>query len=231
MPRREFSEHPGERYSRSQRGITRNPEGRTEGQMTMPRIQAATVAEHHANVEARLIDAAESLLRADPHSQLTAGKVSGQAGIARTSIYRYVESVDDLVGLVIARHLPTWIQAVNDATTSAGSDPIDNLVAWTGANIEQAALTGHAWLMEAARARPSRHSEEASRGAHGALEMSLLALWKRIVGDEEQRKAATLITNGIIESGFRLLEGGMDPDIVCEVSCRAVRGLALEMTD
>ena len=42
----------------------------------MPKIDAATVAEHRLQVQGRLVDAAETLLRADPTAALTAGAVS-----------------------------------------------------------------------------------------------------------------------------------------------------------
>ena len=63
----------------------------------MPKIAAPTVAEHREHIRVALIDAAEAILRAG--EPLTAGVVSGAAGIARNSIYRYVDSVDDLRGL------------------------------------------------------------------------------------------------------------------------------------
>ena len=71
----------------------------------MPKIDAPTVAEHRARVQQRLVDAAESILRDSPSQPLTAAAVSAQAGIARNSIYRYVDSVDDLRVLVIRRYL------------------------------------------------------------------------------------------------------------------------------
>lgn len=196
----------------------------------MPRISAPTVAEHHANIEAQLIAAAEEFLRANPRARLTAGEVSERVGIARNSIYRYVESVDDLAGLVIARHLPTWVEAVDQAVSEAGPDPIDRLVAWTRANIDEAVRTGHAWLMEAARAQPSRSSDEAARTAHAALRDRLIALWEELpVGSTQRAAAAAAITNGIVESGFHLLESSAPPRLVVDLACQAVRGLAREM--
>lgn len=47
-----------------------------------------------------LIDSADRTLRSG--RKLTAAEVSSAAGIARNSIYRYVDSVDDLRGLVLA---------------------------------------------------------------------------------------------------------------------------------
>ena len=88
----------------------------------MPKIAAPTVAQHRAMVQRRLIDAAEEIMRSGEPQRLTAGAVTSAAGIARNSIYRYVDSVDDLRGLVLARHLPAWIDAVA-AELEAVDDP------------------------------------------------------------------------------------------------------------
>jgi len=82
------------------------------GRNRVPKIAAPTVAQHRAMVQRRLIDAAEEIMRSGEPEKLTAGAVTAAAGIARNSIYRYVDSVDDLRGLVLARHLPAWIDAV-----------------------------------------------------------------------------------------------------------------------
>jgi AcrR family transcriptional regulator len=132
----------------------------------MPRIAAATVAEHRAQVQTRLVDAAERILRAGDSAALTAGAVSSAAGIARNSIYRYVDSVEDLRFLVVARYLPAWLVAVDEAIASA-EDPRSRLVAWVAANLEQAAATGHGWLMEAMRAAPGA-AHTAPGAAHAA---------------------------------------------------------------
>ncbi len=200
------------------------------GKEWMPKIEAATVAEHRANMEKRLVDAAESLLRINPRARLTAGAVSAKAGLARTSIYRYFESVDDLAGIVIARHLPGWLANVDQAVSDAGGDPVDRLVAWTSANVGQSSRTSHAWIAEAARAQPSAHSDAASRDAHAALGDRLAALWGELIVDPDRQQAATALTNGIVETSFHLLESGLPPEVVADTARRATRGLAQELT-
>jgi len=101
-------------------------------------------------VQRRLIDAAEEIMRSGEPEKLTAGAVTAAAGIARNSIYRYVDSVDDLRGLVLARHLPAWIDAVA-AELEAVEAPTERIVVWVRANLQQAARTGHGWLMGLSR--------------------------------------------------------------------------------
>ena len=116
----------------------------------MPKIAAPTVAQHRAMVQRRLIDAAEEIMRSGEPEKLTAGAVTAAAGIARNSIYRYVDSVDDLRGLVLARHLPAWIDAVASELRTVEA-PTERIVVWVRANLQQAARTGHGWLMGLSR--------------------------------------------------------------------------------
>ena len=93
----------------------------------MPKIDAPTVREHHEAVKARLIAAADRILRESGSGVLSAGAVAREAGIARSSIYRYVDSVDDLRLLTLAAYMPRWRNAVfdrvDDPPTDSGSSP------------------------------------------------------------------------------------------------------------
>lgn len=192
----------------------------------MPKIDAPTVAEHRANVQARLVDAAESILRAGPSQPLTAGAVSARAGIARNSIYRYVDSVDDLRVLVVNRYLPDWLAAVSLAL--AGADEADQrILAWVRSNLEQAAATGHGWLMEAARAQaPSPSIEQAVDQAHAGLRDSLAGAWRELLAPDDQRAGvATALTVGILDAGFRQIDLGRTSELVVEMGVDAARAL------
>ena len=102
----------------------------------MPRIAAATVREHREQMVARLLEAAEQILREG--RTLTVGGVASQVGIARNSVYRYVESVDDLQAMVLNQYLPRWAEAVVQAM-AADADPRAQVLAYVRANLEQAA--------------------------------------------------------------------------------------------
>ena len=220
----------------------------------MPRIAAATVAEHRALVQTRLVDAAEQILRTGDGSALTAGAVSSAAGIARNSIYRYVDSVDDLRFLVVARYLPAWLEAVDQAVAGA-DDPRSRLVAWVSANLQQAAETGHGWLMEAMRAVPGTPSSPgvnttspgvgttspgaatvppdggAIDNAHSAMSDVVVSNWLELLDRDERRSAvAGAMTLAIVETGFRQLDAGQPKDLVMDMGTRAVSGLVLGFT-
>ena len=195
----------------------------------MPKIAAPTVAEHRAQVQTRLVDAAEAVLRAGEGAALTAGAVSSAAGIARNSIYRYVDSVDELRAMVVARYLPAWLAAVDEAVAEA-ADSRSRLIAWVRANLAEAAAAGHGWLMEAMRTAPTTagHSipVEAVDHAHALMRDVVVATWRDLLGGDEERSAvAAAMTLAIVDTGFRQLDAGRPPDLVDDVCARAVDGL------
>lgn len=192
----------------------------------MPKIDAPTVAEHRARVRSRLVDAAERILRAGHSQQLTAGAVSAGAGIARNSIYRYVDSVDDLRSMVVERYLPDWLAAVDQALGRAET-PAERVVAWVQANLEQAAETGHGWLMEAARAlSPLPAVDAAVLQAHTGLRQALIEAWQEVLaGDVERSGIAAALTVGILEAAFRQLDNGAPAELVVQLGVAATRAV------
>lgn len=147
----------------------------------MPRIDAPTVREHRENVRRKLIDAAEEIARRDGVGALSAGAVTKAAGIARNSIYRYVDSVDDLRGLVLARYMPAWMGAVQ-AALDAASTPEQRIFAWVRANLAQAAEHGHGWLMEVGHPRAiGADGVRTVEGAHRDAADVLILQWRALL--------------------------------------------------
>ena len=67
----------------------------------MPKIAAATLAQHQARQRQAIIDASISLLASGEALTLDVGSVSKRAGLARTSLYQYFDSVAALVATVV----------------------------------------------------------------------------------------------------------------------------------
>lgn len=170
----------------------------------MPKIEAATVKEHRELVLERLVDSAEQILQANPEQPLTAHAVAEGAGVARNSIYRYVASVSDLVAMVIARHLPPWLQAVDQRLCNV-KDPAQRICVWVLANLEQATHSSHTWLMQVANG-PSlgKHTVEEVYGMHEGVEVSLVSEWSKLGSSTPLLHSA--ITRAILESGFRAID-------------------------
>ena len=124
----------------------------------MPKIDAPTVREHHEAVKARLIAAADRILRESGSGVLSAGAVAREAGIARSSIYRYVDSVDDLRLLTLAAYMPRWRNAVFDRVDD-GAEPADRLRQFAVACVLQTCDPSHAWFMSLTRRSSSRRPQ------------------------------------------------------------------------
>lgn len=184
----------------------------------MPRIAAATVREHREQMVARLLEAAEQILREG--RTLTVGGVASQVGIARNSVYRYVDSVDDLQAMVLNQYLPRWAEAVVQAM-AADADPRAQVLAYVRANLEQAAPGGLAWVMTMASQQPDKASE-ALAGVHDQLAQALRsAVQSR---DWTHQELLIKIVDGITLAGFARLAAGDAPDQVIEVCVRSVAG-------
>ncbi|MDO5735060.1 MAG: TetR/AcrR family transcriptional regulator [Propionibacteriaceae bacterium] len=196
----------------------------------MPRISAPTVAEHRTRIQRQLVDAAEQILRSGEPDALTASAVTSAVGIARNSIYRYVESVDDLRGLVLARHLPAWLDAVESELATI-EDPAERIAVWVRANVEQAARSGHGWLMGLGQTTvPSEATVKVMETAHAVMRDVLADAWMRLAEDRDAAMVAAGFTRGILESGFKQLDAGRDPELVARMGEETARCLVAVVT-
>lgn len=192
----------------------------------VPKIDAGTVKEHREAMTTKLVDAAERLLVDGGVDALTAGAVASSAGIARNSLYRYVDSVDDLRGKVVARYLPNWTSAVEDAVAAA-DDPLARLVAYVSANLAEASRSGHGWLMGMARGLTPAALAEID-GAHRSLGSMLVEQCRAL--DPSGLTMTTAIVQAILEAGFARLDAGDDLAVVTERCVGAVRALIASRT-
>jgi AcrR family transcriptional regulator len=100
----------------------------------VPRIQAATVVEHHAQQRRALLDAARELL-AETAQKPSMGAVGQRTGLARSSVYQYFASADELLAALIAEVFPDWANRVIAHVESAPT-PGARVWAYVEANLE-----------------------------------------------------------------------------------------------
>lgn len=172
-------------------------------------------------MQAKLIDAAERILQAG--APLTAGEVASAAGIARNSLYRYVDSVEDLRILVLNRHLPQWGTVVGEAMAQADS-PGDKVLAYVRASLEEGAPGRQAWVMRTAGGIAPAERKDLDE-AHAALE-AVLDEQIAASGAENPELVATII-HRVLDAGFERMEAGDDPDQVVGSCLGAVSGLLI----
>lgn len=84
----------------------------------MPRITAATVVEHRAQQQRAVLDAARDLL-AETGEAPSLAAVGQRAGLARSSVYEYARSKEDLLAAVVADVFPGWAARIRTAIEGA----------------------------------------------------------------------------------------------------------------
>ncbi|WP_336248957.1 TetR/AcrR family transcriptional regulator [Stomatohabitans albus] len=171
----------------------------------MPKIEAETVKAHRAQMEDKLIDAAQTLLIDQDDRAFTAQAVAQHVGIARNSLYRYVDSIDDLRARVIARWLPTWIDAV-DAAVATATNPRDKLLAYIDINLEYAHASSHGKLITIAQSLSPEYRATIT-SAHEQLAGMVTDWCARLDPDGYVLTAAFI--QAILNTGFdQLARGG-----------------------
>lgn len=91
----------------------------------MPRINAETLAAHREQQRRAILDAARELL-AEASKDPSAGtpslaEVGRRAGLARTSLYQYFDSREELLDAVIADVFPQWQERLHAAMAAVDS--------------------------------------------------------------------------------------------------------------
>lgn len=100
----------------------------------MPRITAPTVAEHREQQLRALLDAARALL-GETRAAPTLAATAERAGLARSSIYRYFSSSEELLAAVVGDIFPDWSGRVR-ARVEAAEAPGEKVWAYVCANLD-----------------------------------------------------------------------------------------------
>lgn len=169
-----------------------------------PRITADTVAEHRAQQQAAILAAARRLLVGDG-SGLTLGAVAQEAGLARTSLYQYFGSLNDLLDALVLDLMPRWAERVvaeMDVVEHAG----EKVLAYVSANLDLVAEGEHAVIRGLATFAPPQLTE-ASKAMHDRLRRPLD---EALGGDS----LAAEFVQGWVYQGSRMIEEGRDREQV-----------------
>jgi AcrR family transcriptional regulator len=78
----------------------------------------------------RLVHAAYRLFQENTLSTVGVDRIVAEAGVAKTTLYRYFPSKDDLTVAVLARHQDVWMTGwLEQVVAAVGPDPRDQLLA------------------------------------------------------------------------------------------------------
>lgn len=175
----------------------------------MPRIQAATVAEHRSLQRRALLDAARDLLAAGAPASPSLSAVAQRAGLARSSVYQYFRSREDLLEAVIADMFPRWSRFVAQRMDAAGT-AAQQVLAYADANLELVAQGEHAVMRALAMAAPGAALAESSRELHEQLRVPLVDALARS-GAAQPPHMAELI-QAVVRAGSQMIENGVPAD-------------------
>ncbi|MFJ9369041.1 TetR/AcrR family transcriptional regulator [Nocardia sp. NPDC101769] len=190
----------------------------------MPKIDAPTVAEHRANQERALLDAARGLLLEGGADAVTPAAVGAVAGLARSSVYKYFRSGDEILARIVADSFAEWGAWVRDAVDRRDTAD-DRITAYVRVTLELAAAGAHRVAVlgggtpgdPAGRAVLARHHRDLAAPLRAALTER---------GDPDPELTAALV-DGVLGRAIDRLDAGEPVEYVTRVTteflCRALR--------
>lgn len=184
----------------------------------MPKIQAPTVAEHRAAQRAALLDAARALLSEDAERAPGLADVARRAGLARSSVYAYFKSRDDLLDALIVDTFPRW-SAFVEVQMGKARTPGDRVLAYVYANLRLVARGDHALARALAATGRTDTLANSSRLLHDELQTPLRAALTDHGASDPDRTAE--LVQSIVYALTRMIEDGLAE--------RAARRLAHEL--
>jgi len=187
----------------------------------MPRIDAPTVAEHHAARAAELSRLAIEIVEDEGAAALTLAELARRAGLSRPSLYSYFDSREDLVATICEQAVTVWADEVI-ATMEAESDPLLRLQAFVIAQLEAAAASRHqaAFALLESGLSPEGHARVMA--AHAPLQAALREAVEQIGLDTAT--AVVPMVQAVVSSAYGQIQAGADADSVMQGARRFVEG-------
>ncbi|MEZ5322685.1 MAG: helix-turn-helix domain-containing protein [Microthrixaceae bacterium] len=159
----------------------------------MPRISAASVAEHVAAQEAAVVRAAVALIAERGFERVTMADVAEAVGLKRNSLYRYVPDKGHLLGLWIRSEMQPVLDSAR--RIAASDDPAEvRLDRWVGSQFDLLIQPSHRQLLAAAASGLPDDVAEAVGRDHRALYGTLQTVIGACRPDDSHDRVADLAT-------------------------------------
>lgn len=171
----------------------------------MPRIDAPTVVEHHAQRRAALIAAAEELLAEQGVDAVTLAAVGSRAGLARSSVYQYFDSAPALVAAVVEDAFPRATDQLRASMAAAGG-PAEQVDAYVETALRLAGDRAHRSLRALAGADLPVHCRARMDELHREQTEPLVEAL-RALGDRDAVLTAALVTGVVRAAAQAVAEG------------------------
>ncbi|MFD8406275.1 TetR/AcrR family transcriptional regulator [Streptomyces anulatus] len=181
----------------------------------MPRISAATVAEHHAQQRLALVRAARELLESGDAGAVTFTAIAKATGLARNSVYKYFPGRPELLAAVVEDAMPRWTDAIR-AGMSAASTPEEKIAAYVSSQLDLVRGGEHRIAQALAGVQDAAVVRESAMRAHQELLTPLIGALTDL-GEQDPRRTSLLL-QGIVNAATTAIENGDDPDAVTELA-------------
>ncbi|NUS11009.1 MAG: TetR/AcrR family transcriptional regulator [Streptomyces sp.] len=175
----------------------------------MPRIRAASVAEHRTMQRRALLDAARSLLSEGGTEALTFPALAERTGLARSSVYEYFRSRAAVVEELCAVDFPVWAAEV-EAAMQAAESAEGRIEAYVRSQLALVGDRRHRAVVAISAGELDAGAREKIRAAHGGLVAMVVAALSDL-GHEEPRLTAMLL-QGVVDAAVRRIELGAAED-------------------
>lgn len=183
----------------------------------MPRINAATVAEHHAQQRLALVRAARELLEGGDAEAVTFTSVARATGLARNSLYKYFPGRPELLAAVVEDAMPRWTDAIRAGMSAAGT-PEEKIAAYVSSQLELVRGGEHRIAQALTGVQDAVVVRESAVRAHRELLTPLIGALTEL-GEEDPRRTALLL-QGIVNAATTAIENGDDPEAVTDQAVR-----------
>ncbi|MGW6563436.1 TetR/AcrR family transcriptional regulator [Streptomyces hydrogenans] len=194
----------------------------------MPKIHAASVADHRSQQRAALLDAAREVLAEGDASKVTFAEVARRTGLARNSVYKYFPDRGHLLTEVVREAAPRWTERIRATLAAAGDSPEERVAAHVTAQLEMVRDGEHRVARATADAQDAAALRAGADEAHRAL-LDPLVDALRELGDDDPLMTARLL-QGFVNAATTALEAGAAYDAVADRTVRlavaALRGLS-----
>ena len=165
----------------------------------MPRINAGTLAEHRAQQRRAILDAARELLADAGAGAPSLAEVGRRTGLARTSLYQYFSSREELLDAVIADVIPIWSTRIHAAMDVAPT-PGDKVMAYVRTQLELVD-EGHNAVVRGLATHAGDRVATAGREMHDQMVAPLLELLGGSWPMAEMLQSVVFTASRMVEDG------------------------------
>lgn len=187
---------------------------KTTAASTPDTAAAAAPSAPMAHVQQRILNTACQLFYAEGVRAVGIDLIIERAQIAKTSLYRYYRTKDDLVAAFLEREdkefWQQWDEAAAPHAPNAAAE-LDALLAWVGERVARPGYRGCPQLNVAAEFADPAHPARAISAAHRLEQKGRLAALCKRMGLKKPEVAAaqlSLLIDGAFSSGSLLLGDG-----------------------